>query len=201
MPEAIRRTWPRPDEELKRAANPDLAGVRKQFAMAKKMVRLMRECGVQILAGTDTGDPFTVPGDTLHRELELLVTAGLTPMEAIQSATSEATKFIGWDQSMGTLKRGMLADLVLLDADPLADIANVRKISGVAVRGKYLDRARLNSLLGAKGRKPARKRNRGVPAPGVLVAKSHRDDGLQRRQVQTFSLHLRLTWPGSRANI
>jgi imidazolonepropionase-like amidohydrolase len=97
----------------------------------------MRECGVQILAGTDTGDPYTVPGATLHRELELLVQAGLTPAEALRAATVEATKFLGWDESIGTLKSGMVADLVLLSADPLADIRNVSKVAGVAVRGVY----------------------------------------------------------------
>jgi Amidohydrolase family len=137
VPAAVRKTWPPPDEDLARADDPELAEMRKQFALAKKMVGLMRECGVQILAGTDTGDPYTVPGATLHRELELLVQAGLTPAEALRSATVEATKFLGWEDSIGALKTGMVADLVLLDADPLDDIRNVSKVAGVAVRGVY----------------------------------------------------------------
>jgi hypothetical protein len=137
VPPAIRKTWPSPEEEMTHAQDPGQAEMRKQFALAKKMVGLMRECGVQILAGTDTGDPYTVPGATLHRELELLVQAGLTPAEALRAATVEATKFLGWDESIGTLKSGMVADLVLLSADPLADIRNVSKVAGVAVRGVY----------------------------------------------------------------
>jgi imidazolonepropionase-like amidohydrolase len=138
VPAAIRKTWPSPDDEITRTADPELAEMRKQFALAKKMVGLMKECGVQILAGTDTGDPYTVPGASLDRELELLVQAGLTPAEALRSATVEATKFLGWDESIGTLKPGMVADLVLLDADPLSDIRNVSKVAGVAVRGVYV---------------------------------------------------------------
>jgi hypothetical protein len=149
VPEAIRRTWPKPEEIVKAGENPALADIRNQFALAKRMVQLMRECRVQILAGTDTGDPFTAPGDTLHRELELLVDAGLTPMEALQSATSEAANFIGWEEAVGLIRPGMVADLVLLHGDPLANISNVRKISGVAVRGMYLNRSQLNGLLRA----------------------------------------------------
>lgn len=147
VPEAIRKTWPGAGKQIRRTQDPEVAGLRKQFALAKKMVRLMKEVDVPILAGTDTGDPYTVPGETLHRELELLVEAGLTPAEALQSATSEAARFIGWEGAVGTLQTGAAPDLVVLNADPLADIANVRKISGVAFRGRYLDRSGLNALL------------------------------------------------------
>jgi hypothetical protein len=148
VPAAIRASWPRARDEMIRATASELAARRRQFALAKRMVALMRDSGVQILAGADTGDPFTAPGDALHRELELLVEAGLTPMEAIQSATLEAARFLGWDGALGALKVGMVADLVLLDSDPLANISNIRKVSGVVIRGAYLDRSRLDALLG-----------------------------------------------------
>ena len=123
------------------ATGDDRAAMRKQTDLASRMVRLMRDCGVEIMAGTDTGDPGTVPGATLHQELELLVKAGLTPMQALQTATTIPARFLGWDDSVGHLKPGMFADVVLLAADPLADIRNVRKVVGVAIRGRYYGKA------------------------------------------------------------
>ncbi len=124
----------------------------REFLAASRMVGLMRECGVQILAGSDAGHGNTAPGKTLHHELELLVQAGLTPAEALRAATAEPAKFLGWDESLGTLKPGMVADLVLLDADPLSDIRNVSKISGVAARGEYVTPASIPTRRSASGR-------------------------------------------------
>jgi imidazolonepropionase-like amidohydrolase len=100
------------------------------------LVKRAREAGVSILAGTDTEDPGTTPGVTLHEELALLVGAGLTPMEALRSATSEPAKFLHRETSLGTLKPGMTADIVLLDANPLDDIRNTRRLSSVWTRGR-----------------------------------------------------------------
>jgi hypothetical protein len=149
VPAVIRAAWPKPAEELKNADSEETAALRRQLELAFRMVKLMRECGVEIMAGTDTGDPYTIPGVTLHRELELLVKAGLTPIEALQSATIVPARFLGWDQSVGLLKAGMVADIVLLDADPLADIRNVSRVSGVAIRGRYLSQAWIASTLAA----------------------------------------------------
>ena len=109
-------------------------------------VRRAREAGVAILAGTDTGDPGTKPGLELHKELELLVGAGLTPAQALRTATTEPARFLHREQARP-------ADLVLLDANPLEDIRNTRKIAGVFVRGRYVPKARLATLA----RPPVRK--------------------------------------------
>ncbi len=151
-PASIRDTWPKFDEEMKDAAKADTPQVRKQLELVWRMVRIMHDSGVVILAGTDTGDPYTAPGGSLHDELALLVNAGLTPMEALQSATTAPAKFLGWDESVGRLEPGFVADIVLLDADPLLDIHNVAKIAGVAVRGRYLDRAAIAAILQSSGR-------------------------------------------------
>ena len=82
-----------------------------------------------------------------HRELELLVEAGLSPAEAIAAATSEATAFLGLTDELGTVKAGKRADLVLLDSDPLADITNTRRIAAVIVGGVFLNRTDLNLAL------------------------------------------------------
>jgi imidazolonepropionase-like amidohydrolase len=100
------------------------------------VVRRARDAGAAIMAGTDTGDPGTIPGVTLHDELDLLVRAGLTPMEALRSATYEPARFLGREKVQGTLKPGMLADVVLLDGNPLEDIRNTRRVAAVWVRGR-----------------------------------------------------------------
>ena len=96
-----------------------------------------------MLAGTDTGDPYTIPGATLHDELEQLVAAGLTPHQALEAATIAPARFLEWDDAMGTIERGKLADLVMLDANPLEDIRNTRKIAAVFARGQYFSRRRI----------------------------------------------------------
>jgi imidazolonepropionase-like amidohydrolase len=100
-----------------------------------------------VLAGTDTGDPYTIPGATLHDELEQLVAAGLSPHQALAAATIAPARFLEWDEAMGTVEPGKQADLVLLDANPLIDIKNTRKIAGVFARGKYYSRASLDKIL------------------------------------------------------
>jgi len=110
-------------------------------------VRLLRDTGVPILAGTDVGNPFLVPGVSLHQELALLVDAGLTPLEALQAATLGAARALAAIDSLGTIETGKLADLVLLDADPLENINNTRGIRAVVVDGRLLRRADLDRLL------------------------------------------------------
>lgn len=105
----------------------------------------MQRAGVAILAGSDGGNP----GESLHQELELLVAAGLTPAQALRSATLEPARYLGAGGSLGTVEVGKAADLVILDADPLADIRNTRKIAGVVLAGKYLSRTTLNAPLNA----------------------------------------------------
>lgn len=101
-----------------------------------EVVAAMNRAGVRIMAGTDSP-----PGRVgIHEELELLVGAGLTPMEALQAATRNPAEFLGRLGSLGTIERGKIADLVLLDADPLADIRNTRKIHAVLIGGRWVGR-------------------------------------------------------------
>jgi imidazolonepropionase-like amidohydrolase len=96
----------------------------------------MQKAGVKILAGTDTPNPYVFPGSSLHDELELLVKAGLTPLQALQAATLRPAEYLGMAGRLGTIAPGKLADLVLLSADPLADIANTRRIEAVVLNGR-----------------------------------------------------------------
>jgi hypothetical protein len=111
------------------------------------VVRDMNSAGVNILAGTDSAAPNVFPGFSLHESLADLVRAGLTPMQALQAATSAPAEFLGLSAQQGIIKEGKRADLVLLDANPLDDIHNTEKISAVVLNGRLLDRADLDALL------------------------------------------------------
>jgi hypothetical protein len=113
-----------------------------------KLLALMRKEHVRILAGTDAGGVRDVfPGFSLHDELELLVEAGLSPIEALQAATINPARYLGLERSFGTIEKGKLADLVLLEANPVEDIANTKKIVAVVVNGQYLSNIVLQNML------------------------------------------------------
>lgn len=110
----------------------------------------MHRAGIPMLAGTD----LALVGFTLHEEMAQFVMAGLTPMEALQTATRNPARFLNTIDSLGTVETGKLADLVLLEENPLESIENTRRISAVVVNGRYLDRAALNRLLAGVERPP-----------------------------------------------
>jgi imidazolonepropionase-like amidohydrolase len=140
VPESIRKTWP----ELK---DEDSEPYKSQIQGIYRLVELTTQTKVEVLAGTDTGDPWTIPGATLHDELEQLVAAGMAPHQALMAATIAPARFFEWDEEMGSIEKGKLADMVLLDANPLVDIRNTRKIAAVFARGKYYSRTRLDAML------------------------------------------------------
>ena len=112
------------------------------------LIGRMHERGVPIGAGTDTPIYLGLPGYSLHEELEQLVASGLSPLEALRAATVRPAEFFGIEDEMGTIESGKRADLVLLDAYPLANIANTRRISGVISKGRHFTPAELVSGLG-----------------------------------------------------
>jgi imidazolonepropionase-like amidohydrolase len=112
------------------------------------MTLAMFRAGVPFMAGTDTAAGVHVfPGFSLHEELALFVQAGLTPMQALQTATRNPAEFMGRLDDLGTVAQGKLADLVLLDANPLDNIANTRRIRAVVLAGRYFDRTDLDRML------------------------------------------------------
>jgi len=111
------------------------------------LVGPMNRAGVPLLAGTDCPNPYVYPGFSLHDELGLLVRAGLTPAEALRTATINPARFLGVTDSLGSVATGKVADLVLLEANPLDDIANTKRIRAVIRGGRLLDRGALNQLL------------------------------------------------------
>jgi imidazolonepropionase-like amidohydrolase len=109
----------------------------KALATEGLIVKSLADAGAPIMTGTDTPNPYVIPGPSLHQELGMLVAAGLSPFAALRSATIVPAQFLD-DPHDGRIIAGAHADLVLLDADPLADIHNVDKIAGVMVRGRWL---------------------------------------------------------------
>jgi imidazolonepropionase-like amidohydrolase len=124
----------------------DLAEMKATVVELREVVRQMNRSGVTLVAGSDIAGP-RIPGFSLHDELVLLVEAGLTPMQALQAATFTPAKVLSKAKDLGSIETGKLADLVLLDGNPLDDIRNTQRIRAVIVNGKLLDRATLDRLL------------------------------------------------------
>lgn len=113
----------------------------------KELVEVMHERGVRMLAGTDAAVPVALPGFSLPDELELLAEVGLSPYEALRSSTYEAALFLDATGEWGSIQVGRSADLLILNADPLSDIRNVRHMSGVMIHGQWFSAERLREIL------------------------------------------------------
>lgn len=142
-------TWKNFSEEVKQGFNGDDLETRKKFIEKElEVVTLLHKAGVPFLAGTDTPPGvYIFPGFSLHEELQRFVTAGFTPVEALQTATLNPAIFFHIEDRLGTIEKGKLADLVILEANPLEDIRNTRKIGAVIVNGRYFSKADLQRLL------------------------------------------------------
>ena len=146
VPPDVRLDWSGAAQQL--AANPSDEFTR--FAeWSVFLIERMRAAGVPIGAGTDTPIFLAVPGFSLHSELELLVQAGLSPLEALEAATVRPAEYFSLQHKMGSIDVGRVADLVLLDRDPLADIANTRSIAAVVTKGQFMTTNDLSALLEA----------------------------------------------------
>jgi imidazolonepropionase-like amidohydrolase len=146
VPTSIRKQW-EPGAMAKQTSAEQLAEYKRDAERNPAIVRDMHKAGVSFLAGSDGPDPMVVPGFSLHRELELLVESGFSPLEALRAATLNAAVFLGVSDKYGAVEKGHVADLVLLDANPLLDIRNTRKIAGVMLDGKYHSREGLDQVL------------------------------------------------------
>ena len=132
------------------AADSSAAGRRSYMDFYRKGLELTNaayRAGVPVMLGTDSGDSFIVPGEGVHDELGELVAAGLSPAEALRAATLSGARYLGRTSDFGTVAVGRVADLVLLDANPLDSIGNSRRIHAVVFNGRVLDRRTLDSLL------------------------------------------------------
>jgi cytosine/adenosine deaminase-related metal-dependent hydrolase len=127
----------------------------KYVAVRDQLVKAIQDSGGKLLAGSDTPEWFHVYGYGLHRELGALVRAGLTPYEALEAATRRPAEYLGASSQWGTIEPGKRADFVLVAGNPLDDIANTARIRGVAIGGRWLDRATLDQMLARGARATA----------------------------------------------
>jgi len=134
VPQRLRKFWP---EYLARTGCPQggaLEDRQREFAKYQELTGKLYRAGVPLLVGTDSPEPFVPPGFSLHQELEMLVESGLPPAAALRAATLTNATVLGEQDRLGSISTGKLADLVLLNANPLEDIRNTRQIE-LVVRG------------------------------------------------------------------
>jgi imidazolonepropionase-like amidohydrolase len=143
FPAKALQTLSSPDYRRKLADSPDLPKIQAWEATAAKNAKKIADAGIPIALGTDSGLPGNFPGLWEHRELELLVRAGLTPMQAIHAGTINSARFLGVEKQYGSLTSGKVADFIVLDADPLVSIGNTRRISAVWMNGTAVNREAL----------------------------------------------------------
>jgi imidazolonepropionase-like amidohydrolase len=147
-PEAILETHDETLEFLATLADEMADDQRAIVRQTETLLKVASDAGVTILAGTDTGvnNALLYPGDSLHAELEALVRIGISPLEALRSATISPARWMGVYPSFGSISPGALADIVVLEANPLEDIANTRSVGAVIQQGVYYDADELNQL-------------------------------------------------------
>jgi len=146
MPPAMISAW-KNNPQLASLTSYQFDRIRLYNEKRNRFVRALHEGGARILLGTDTPNPFVVPGFALHEELRNLMNVGFTPYEAIKAGTSDAAEFLHEESQFGTVAVGRRADLLLLEANPLADVANVKRIAGVMVDGKWFSESELKDRL------------------------------------------------------
>ncbi|HEX5789064.1 MAG TPA: amidohydrolase family protein [Woeseiaceae bacterium] len=123
--------------------------VDRAIDLRRRIIKALHDADAGLLLGSDAPQVFNVPGFSIHRELAYMVDAGLTPYEALQAGTVAPARFFGKEAAWGTVEAGREADLVLLDANPLADISATREIRGVMVRGRWIPREEIAAMLAA----------------------------------------------------
>ena len=143
-------SWiPENDFRLQNSSEERLEALRLGATLHLPIVKALHDAGAELMLGTDTSNPFVFPGYSVHEELQRFVAAGLTPWQALRTATVQPARFLGLEDTFGRVAAGLEADLLLLDANPLEDIANTAAIAGVMSRGRWLDRASLDAKLDA----------------------------------------------------
>ena len=147
IPEYLRTEWESPDNNLQPPKPAEIAQQEKNAALQRRIVMAMKTAGVGILAGSDSGDPYVLPGFVVHEEMQLLVDNGLSRVEALRTATLEPARYFGEERAGGSVDKGKIANLVLLDANPLDDIGNTKRIYAVIQAGKLFSRTQLDQLL------------------------------------------------------
>jgi imidazolonepropionase-like amidohydrolase len=156
MPQQVRDHWVRSKKEYGARADFQPAAARRLVELRRELTKRLHDAGAPLALGSDAPQFFNVPGFSIHHEMAMMVAAGLTPFEVLVTGTRNPAIYFGTPEEFGTVETGRRADLILLEANPLDDIGNVRRLSGVMVRGRWLPentiRERLEEIAGRHSR-------------------------------------------------
>lgn len=147
MPPQTLASWREAREEMQRAPNYDPARAQHYLELRRRLIKALHDAGAGLLLGSDAPQLFNVPGFSLLRELRYMVDAGLTPYQALATGTVNVARFLGTPGEFGTVAVGARADLILLDADPLLDVANLNRRAGVMVNGRWIAESEIRQRL------------------------------------------------------
>ena len=148
LDKTTRALWEQLAQQYGRDISPQAAATFRAFyGQQLKMTALLAREGVPMLAGSDLGGIWIVAGFSLHQEFRELAAGGLNPLQVLQATTLNGARFLGRGSTMGRVAEGHNADLVLLDANPLQDVAHLSRIHAVFLKGRHLDRAALDRML------------------------------------------------------
>jgi imidazolonepropionase-like amidohydrolase len=145
MPKQMVDQWAAAKRKM--LANTDPKSGAKVIEFRKKMLGALHEAGAKIALGTDSPQIFSVPGFSIHREMPIMIAAGMKPFDVLESGTRNVAEYFGTLKQTGTVETGKRADLILLEANPLTDVANVSKRAGVMVNGKWLPESEIRARL------------------------------------------------------
>jgi imidazolonepropionase-like amidohydrolase len=145
VPAEMLKTWI--DQKNGISTKAPAADRQKFLLLRRKIMKALFDGGVPFALGSDAPQWWNVPGFSAHRELKSLVAAGFTPFQALQTGTVNPARYFGTSASTGTVARGMRADLLLLDANPLTDVGNTTKIAGVMLNGRWMSRQEIDKRL------------------------------------------------------
>ncbi len=139
--------WEESKNKMQANATYDPDRAQRFIDLRRRIIKAMHKSGVGLLLGSDAPQVFNVPGFSIQHEIEMYVAAGLTPFEALVTGTVNPAKYFGYDNERGLIKEGYQADMVLVDGNPLTDISNLGKRSGVMIRGKWLSQDHIEERL------------------------------------------------------
>jgi imidazolonepropionase-like amidohydrolase len=155
VPAATRSEWAQEKGSILRESGATAESARRTMAVRRKLIRALHDGGAGLVLGSDAPQIYNVPGYSIHRELEAMVAAGLTPYEALGTGTRNVALFFGTLSEAGTVEAGKRADLILLEGNPLSDIRNTTRRAGVMLHGRWLSQSEIERRLAAIARAAA----------------------------------------------